>query len=711
MSDEQIYRGWDVVGRLGRSVRRSISNVAKAGEAQSVDALADGVAHKLAALSLDDEEGRRHLAANMSRDILESLAPDCEDVESLPYFDRLAGVLFALIEYEQLFALPEGLSGSHRTARSEVWDAEHQVRRVEKITDQLDDAIGDLARMVGLAIEPIFKKVPTLLEAQGDGSADNITFTTPLSQVVVDLPEIVEQMVQLPFAPELEEHESTANSKARLKYNLLVASGAVPDDPRTHPRHYRLPTKAPAMANENLIKTYLDGTPLALLFDFDVPITIPEKTRFEHHMIVSGSGHGKTQTLQHMILHDLDAVARGEASIVVIDSQSDLINTIAGLSLFSPGQPLADRLVLIDPTDVEWPVALNLFDVGMERINQYSQLDRERLINGILELYDFVLGSLLDAGMTQKQSVIFRYITRLMLHIPDATIHTFRELLEDDGFDRHYEHIKKLEGSARAFFENEFRSREFVSTRRQVLRRLYGVLENQSFERMFSHPRSKVDLFSEMNAGKVILINTAKDLLKENGTEIFGRFFIAMIAQAAQERAVLPKEKRTPTFVVIDEASDYFDRNIGIILSQARKFSVGMTCAFQYLGQVDTKLQEAMFANTSIKFAGGVSAKDARTLAADMRTDAAFLEERDVLSFAAFVKGTTKQAVSVSIPAGQMEALPRMSEEVQDAQRDRMRANYAVHYTAARKPPDQSEEAPSDKGPIDPDNHEPTAWT
>ena len=58
----------------------------------------------------------------------------------------------------------------------------------------------------------------------------------------------------------------------------------------------------------------------------------------------------------------------------------------------------------------------------MDRINQYSQLDRERLINDILELYDFVLGSLLDAGMTQKQSVIFRYITRLLLHIPNATI-------------------------------------------------------------------------------------------------------------------------------------------------------------------------------------------------------------------------------------------------------------------------------------------------
>ena len=102
-----------------------------------------------------------------------------------------------------------------------------------------------------------------------------------------------------------------------------------------------------------------------------------------------------------------------------------------------------------------------------------------------------------------------------------------------------------------------------------------------------------------MNAGKVILINTAKDLLKETGTEIFGRFFIAMIAQAAQERATLPAKDRMPTIVYIDEAADYFDRNIGVILSQARKYNVGMVLAHQYLGQLDPKLQEAFAANTA----------------------------------------------------------------------------------------------------------------
>jgi len=177
------------------------------------------------------------------------------------------------------------------------------------------------------------------------------------------------------------------------------------------------------------------------------------------------------------------------------------------------------------------------------RDGSYAPLERERLTNSILELYDFVLGSLLDAAMTQKQSVIFRYVTRLMLHIPDATIHTLRELMEPDAEIKFAEHIDKLTGTARKFFETEFSSKEFDQTKRQVLRRLWGILENQTFERMFSYPKSKLDLFAEMNAGKIILINTAKDLLKEQGTEIFGRFFIAMIAQHRLRRNAAPSRR------------------------------------------------------------------------------------------------------------------------------------------------------------------------
>jgi len=442
----------------------------------------------------------------------------------------------------------------------------------------------------------------------------------------------------------------------------------------------RLPTQFDAKDPGAVVAAYLSGTPLAGFFGQKLSFTIPMAARFEHHHIVAGSGHGKTQTLQYLIGHDLEAVARGRRTVIVLDSHGDLISSIAGLAEFAPGGSLHERAVIIDPTDVEWPVSLNLFDVGVDRLQGYAPLERERLTNSILELYDFVLGSLLSAEMTQKQNVIFRYVTRLMLYIPDATIHTLRELMEPGSQDKFAEHIRKLPPTARRFFETEFASREFEQTKKQVLRRLWGILENQTFERMFSHPRSKLDLFSEMNAGKVILINTAKDLLKEQGTEIFGRFFIALIAQAAQERATLPVERRLPTIVYIDEAADYFDRNIGLILAQARKMNVGMVLAHQYLGQLDPRLQEAFAANTAIKFAGGVSAKDARAIAQMLSCDAGFIEAQPKGHFAAHVRGQAKAAVPLAFPFGWLERRPRMTEQERDTLRERMRERYAVHY-------------------------------
>ncbi|MCP4184136.1 MAG: ATP-binding protein, partial [Hyphomicrobiales bacterium] len=165
-------------------------------------------------------------------------------------------------------------------------------------------------------------------------------------------------------------------------------------------------------------------------------------------------------------------------------------------------------------------------------------------------------------------------------------------------------------------------------------------------------------------------------------------------------------------------ANDYFDRNIGIILSQARKYNIGMVLAHQFLGQLDTKLQEAMSANTSTKFAGGVSAKDARAMAAELRTDPGFVEGQDKLSFAAFVKGSTRHAVSISIEAGKMENHDRLSDTELQMQREAMREQYAVHYTEINRGQTKEDVAddvdsdtatqPNDDSEID--DGEPTRW-
>src|SRR5438876_889331 len=60
--------------------------------------------------------------------------------------------------------------------------------------------------------------------------------------------------------------------------------------------------------------------------------SLPFHARFEHAMIVGGSGHGKTQLLQQLILNDFAQLREGKASIIVIDSQGDLLRNILSLA-------------------------------------------------------------------------------------------------------------------------------------------------------------------------------------------------------------------------------------------------------------------------------------------------------------------------------------------------------------------------------------------
>lgn len=643
-------------------------------DAAQTQELYDRVAGLFEQHGISDTGGRDRLIHAIADRVLGELELSTDDERA----DAVRHLTRQMSDYEGLFLLP-AIDWSERRSVTQYWEIRDYLNIQRGLLEGFDETRWRLHESLAGFLAPLLAAWPA--PPAGEDEPDGITVPTELVRSLGNIGAITQAMMHGVLGREAGEQDILPRLRDRLECNMVAASGGNPADKTSFNRAPKMPSQFDAKDPALLVATYLGGTPLAALFDQELSFTIPTAVRFEHHHIVAGSGHGKTQTLQYLIGQDLEAVAEGQRSVIVLDSQGDLIRNIARLAEFAPGGPLHDRIVIIDPTDVEWPVSLNLFDVGIERLQGYELLERERLTNSILELYDFVLGSLLSAEMTQKQNVIFRYVTRLMLHIPNATIHTLRELMEPGSEVRFAEHIVKLSGTARHFFETEFSSKEFEQTKKQVLRRLWGILENQTFERMFSHPQSRLDLFAEMNSGKVILINTAKDLLKEQGTEIFGRFFIAMIAQAAQERATLPSGQRMPTIVYIDEAQDYFDRNIGLILAQARKYNVGMVLAHQYLGQLDPKLQEAFGANTAIKFAGGVSAKDARTLAPMLYCDPAFIEAQPKGHFAAHVRGLTKAAVPLAFPFGALESRPMMTKAQRVALQDRMRDRYAVHYS------------------------------
>jgi hypothetical protein len=174
-------------------------------------------------------------------------------------------------------------------------------------------------------------------------------------------------------------------------------------------------------------------------------------------------------------------------------------------------------------------------------------------------------------------------------------------------------------------------------------------------------------MFDALNRGKIVLVNTAKDFLKAERSSFLGRFFIALTLQAALERAALPEGRRRPAFLYIDEAADYFDDNIDDLLTQARKYNLGVVFSHQYLGQLAPALHSSIASNTTIKLAGGISDRDARSMAPDMRTTPSFILEQhkhDVgTQFACYIRNHTGTALSLKLPFGALEGQRMMSDQ------------------------------------------------
>ncbi|MEL6568302.1 MAG: hypothetical protein AAFQ22_07780 [Pseudomonadota bacterium] len=454
--------------------------------------------------------------------------------------------------------------------------------------------------------------------------------------------------------------------RKRLEINIDAASGGTHRAGFTAP--ILLPSENAGLDAKEAAEAYFRGTPFADVFDAKLPLVLPDKARFEHAHIIAGSGHGKTQLLSHLILGDLHRAQTHPQSVVVMDSQGDLISQIENLSLIQHTD-LADRLVILDPTEFHHPIALNPFSLDESRLADLSPADRERTVFGAVDLFEHFFSELLGSELTAQQGTVFKFLIRLLIEIPGATLITLRDLMDDPK--PFVPHMKRLSGSARAFFEREFLSGSYDQSRRQIARRLWAVLANPVFERIFSSPVNKVDWFDMMQTGKIILVNTSKDYLKSSGSQLFGQFITAQIAQGVLERAGMPDAKRTPTMIYIDEAHEYMDASIEMLLSQGRKYRAGLTLAHQHLDQLTPSQRSSLMANTSIKLVGGVSRKDAQALSGELGCSAdnlGALQKRGSMSeFALSVRHMISAPARLSVPLGvlsrQDQALPEITQK------------------------------------------------
>ena len=461
---------------------------------------------------------------------------------------------------------------------------------------------------------------------------------------------------------------------ATIARNTLAFSGI---DPDVETSRQPIPFARSGLSVQAGIETYLRDTPFYDALLKPTTIGVSRETFFGHMHVIGGTGAGKTQFLSALILHHIQSYQTG---VVVVDSQGDLINKLSRLS----DEPW--RRLLVSPRELQ-ALSINVFD--LKRLSSYDEAAREQVVAGAIETLDYLFSGIVGADLTAKQSVFFRFISRLLITLPqsmgrNATLLDMLALLDD--ITPYLPAVAALPPIQRNFFERDFQSKTFQQTKEQVRYRLNAIFENPTLQRLFTAEQTKLDLFSELNRGSVILIDTAKDYLK-GASPHFGRILIALVLQAVLERASQPEDERTPAFLVIDEAAEYFDQNIDDLLTQVRKYKLGCVFAHQYLDQCSSGLRASLAANTAIKMASGVSMADARALAPDLRTSADFILSQPKLRFATYIRGVTSEAVSIPVDAGRLDRQEMMSEEAYAAFLRDNRARVTHTPPAALPPP------------------------
>ncbi|MEW8309335.1 MAG: type IV secretion system DNA-binding domain-containing protein [gamma proteobacterium symbiont of Ctena orbiculata] len=551
-------------------------------------------------------------------------------------------------QVEELDGIPDSLKGSFTKFYATLLSKEKYLYQIEevnwnKLTIDEQVKIREQLRTQQYFLSHETECTEKLIETITNymvGIADNLVitdspnplFTVPLFSLLKDTNETIEAIYATLANQEFIKLGLFEDIGRQLYLNLAHASGIVPDTeqkkPFVYPSEKRLPPK-------ESIETYLQHTPFYDLLSSPAPFTIPDKSYFEHMHVIGGTGAGKTTWLAQLILHHIHDPR--QPSVVVVDSQGALIPPLSTLA------SIQDRLIYIDPHN---PLAINVFDTQA----------------GALETFDYLFSGIVGTDLTAKQSILFEFLAKLMLSIPNATLQDLLNLTIDTA--PYEEAIRNLPITQRQFFEVDFNSGTFRSTREQVRYRLQAIMGDDTLHSLLANPKTELNIGEALNSGSIILIDTSKDVLKKASAP-FGRIFIALILQALYERTPIPESKRHPTHLIVDEAHEYFDQNINALLNQVRKYRCGCVFAHQLLNQASPDLRASLASSTSIKMASGISIADARVLAPDFRATPDFMLDQPVGHFATYIKNVTQQAVSIEVKPGLLEREKHVKERPQ----------------------------------------------
>ena len=335
------------------------------------------------------------------------------------------------------------------------------------------------------------------------------------------------------------------------------------------------------------------------------PVYIKKDDRFRHMYLIGKSGSGKSEYIATWAVQDI----RNGDGVCVIDPHGDLVETILGCI----PKERADDVIIFDPSDLERPVALNMVEAPSEEMKDF-------VCGEMVAIFYKLFGAEMIGPMFEHQ--MRNYMLTLMSDRENpGTIAEIPRLISDPDFQKVWR-AKVKDPVVRSFWENEmdktsdFHKSEMLG---YLISKVGRFVENTMMRNIIGQQRSAFDFSEIMNKQKIFLVNLSKGKIGDINANLLGLIIVTKLQMAAMGRAfITDKNLRKDFFLYIDEFQNFITPSIATILSEARKYRLGLIIAHQYMGQLspkgDTEIRDAVLGNVGTMLIGRIGIEDGEVL-------------------------------------------------------------------------------------------------
>jgi len=367
--------------------------------------------------------------------------------------------------------------------------------------------------------------------------------------------------------------------------------------------------------------------------------------RTRHHYIIGKSGCGKSVLLNYMARQD---IWNGNG-VCLIDPHGDLVED----TLKTVPKNRAKDVIVFDPSDLERPMGLNLLEAKTP-----EEMDRASL--DAMEIFIKLFGD--EIFGPRIQHYFRNACLTLMEDIEEgATLIDVPRIFVDEEFKK-YKLTKVKNAVVKSFWDHEYAStgdREKQEMIPYFSAKFGPFITNTTIRNIIGQPKSAFNIREVMDTQKILLVNLSKGKIGDVNAQLLGLIFVNKVNMAAMTRQDMTKEKRKDFYMYVDEFQNFATDTFATILSEARKYRLGLIMAHQYIAQLtktpsgkdDTRVRDAVFGNVGTMMSFKIGAEDAEYLAKEY---APLLSEQDILGIANYsayiklnIKNTTSRPFSI----------------------------------------------------------------